>query len=158
MEKLKLSQIIVVEGKYDAIKLDSFVDALIIPVHGFSIFKDDEKKQLLKTLGEKNGIILLTDSDRAGFKIRTYIQNICRRAKITDVYIPQIAGKESRKASPSKEGTLGVEGINRDILIRCFADAGITVDGVADVRRSDMTYVDLFELGLSGTDNAAANR
>ena len=158
MEKLKLSQIIVVEGKYDAIKLDSFVDALIIPVHGFSIFKDDEKKQLLKTLGEKNGIILLTDSDRAGFKIRTYIQNICRKAKITDVYIPQIEGKESRKASPSKEGTLGVEGINRDILIRCFADAGITVDGVADVRRSDMTYVDLFELGLSGTDNAAANR
>ena len=158
MEKLKLSQIIVVEGKYDAIKLDSFVDALIIPVHGFSIFKDDEKKQLLKTLGEKNGIILLTDSDRAGFKIRTYIQNICRKAKITDVYIPQIAGKESRKASPSKEGTLGVEGINRDILIRCFADAGITADGVADVRRSDMTYVDLFELGLSGTDNAAANR
>ncbi|MBR2502939.1 MAG: toprim domain-containing protein, partial [Oscillospiraceae bacterium] len=126
MEKIKISQIIVVEGKYDAIKLDSFVDALIIPVNGFSVFKDDEKKQLLRQLGEKNGIILLTDSDSAGFKIRNYIQNICRKAEIINVYIPQIQGKESRKAAPSKEGTLGVEGINREILMQCFAQAGIT--------------------------------
>ena len=157
-DKIKLNEIIVVEGKYDAKKLDSFVDGLIIPVHGFSIFKDDEKKLLLKQLGDKNGIILLTDSDRAGFKIRNYIQNICRRAKITNVYIPQIECKESRKASPSKEGTLGVEGINKDILLRCFADAGITAEGITDVHKSRMTYMDLYELGLSGTDNAVINR
>ena len=158
MEKIKVKQIIVVEGKYDAIKLDSIVDGLIIPVHGFSIFKDTEKKQLLKMLGEKNGIILLTDSDAAGFKIRNYIQNICRKAEITNVYIPQVQGKESRKAVPSKEGTLGVEGINKETLLKCFADAGITAEGVADVHKSDMTYLDLYELGLSGTDNASENR
>ena len=158
MDKIKVSQIIVVEGKYDAIKLDSFVDGLIIPVNGFSIFKDDEKKLLLKQLGQKNGIILLTDSDTAGFKIRNYIQNICGKAKITNVYIPQIKGKESRKDTPSKEGTLGVEGIDKDILLKCFADAGITDAGIADVNKSDITYLDLFELGLSGTDNAAQNR
>ena len=158
MEKIKISQIIVVEGKYDAIKLDSFVDGLIIPVNGFSIFKDAEKKLLLKMLGEKNGIILLTDSDTAGFKIRNYIQNICRKAKITNVYIPQVQGKESRKATPSKEGTLGVEGIDKDTLLKCFRDAGITEAGIADVKKSDMTYLDLYELGLSGTDNASENR
>ena len=158
MEKIKISQIIVVEGKYDAIKLDSFVDGLIIPVNGFSIFKDDEKKMLLKELGQKNGIILLTDSDAAGFKIRTYISNICKNAKITNVYIPQIAGKESRKAQPSKEGTLGVEGIDKNILVKCLADAGITETGFTDVKKSDMTYLDLFQLGLSGTDNATQNR
>ncbi len=158
MEKIRLSQIVVVEGKYDAIKLDSIIDALIIPVNGFSIFKDDEKKLLLKQLGRKNGIVLITDSDAAGFKIRNYIQNICRNADIIDVYIPQIKGKESRKAVPSKEGTLGVEGIDRDILIKCLNDAGINETGVASVNKSDMTYLDLFELGLSGTDNAQENR
>ena len=158
MDKIKLNQIVVVEGKYDAIKLDSIVDGLIIPVNGFSIFKDDEKKQLLKQLGKKNGIILLTDSDSAGFKIRNYIQNICRNAKIINVYIPQIEGKESRKVVPSKEGTLGVEGIDKDVLLKCLADAGVTDFGVTDVKKSDMTYLDLFELGLSGTDNAITNR
>ncbi|MBR5251214.1 MAG: HAD-IA family hydrolase [Oscillospiraceae bacterium] len=158
MEKIKVNQVIVVEGKYDAIKLDSFVDGLIIAVNGFSIFRDDEKKQLLKQLGQKNGIILLTDSDSAGFKIRTYIQNICRNAQITDVYIPQVKGKESRKSNPSKEGTLGVEGIDKQTLLRCFRDAGITEAGFAPVKKSGLTYVDLFELGLSGTDNATQNR
>ena len=158
MEKIKLNQIVVVEGKYDAIKLDSIVDALIIAVNGFSIFKDDEKKQLLKDLGKKNGIVLLTDSDTAGFKIRNYIQNICHNAKITNVYIPQIAGKESRKAVGSKEGTLGVEGIDKQILLKCLEDAGVTDIGVTDIKKSDMTYLDLFQLGLSGTDNASENR
>ena len=158
MEKIKVKQIIVVEGKYDAVKLDSFIDGLIIPVNGFSIFKDTEKKQLLKQLGEKNGIILLTDSDTAGFKIRNYISNICKKAKITNVYIPQVKGKEPRKAAPSKEGTLGVEGIDKQTLIKCFADAGITNLGTAEVNKSQLTYLDLFQLGLSGTENAAENR
>ena len=158
MEKIKLNQIVVVEGKYDAIKLDSIIDGLIIAVNGFSIFKDDEKKQLLKELGRKNGIILITDSDAAGFKIRNYIQNICRNANIINVYIPQIMGKESRKTVPSKEGTLGVEGIDKQILIECLKSAGVTDAGISDVKKSDMTYIDLYELGLSGTENAADNR
>jgi len=83
-----------VEGKYDAIKLDSIIDGLIIPVNGFSVFSDEEKKSLLKKLGRENGIILVTDSDTAGFKIRNYINNICRGSKIINVYIPPVKGKE----------------------------------------------------------------
>lgn len=118
MEKIKVSQVVVAEGKYDAIKLDSIIDGLIIPVHGFSVYSDDEKKNLLKQLGRKNGIILITDSDSAGFKIRNYVQNICRGSEIINVYIPPVKGKESRKQSASKEGLLGVEGIEKDILMK----------------------------------------
>lgn len=156
MEKIKVRQIVVVEGKYDAIKLDSIIDGLIIPVNGFSVFSDDEKKNLLKNLGRKNGIILVTDSDTAGFKIRNYVQNICRGSEIINVYIPAVTGKESRKPSPSKEGLLGVEGIEKTMLLKCFADAGIT--GETPVHKSEMTYTDLFELGLSGTSDATKNR
>ncbi|MEG1863640.1 MAG: toprim domain-containing protein, partial [Oscillospiraceae bacterium] len=106
MEKIKVNQIIVVEGKYDAIKLDSILEGLIIPVNGFSVFTDQDKKNLLKELGKKSGIILITDSDTAGFKIRNYIQNICRDSEIIHVYIPNVKGRESRKSNPSKEGFL----------------------------------------------------
>ncbi len=157
MEKIKVSQVVVVEGKYDAIKLDSIVDGLIIPVHGFSVYSDDEKKNLLKQLGRKNGIILITDSDFAGFRIRNYVQNICRGSEIINVYIPPVQGKESRKQSPSKEGLLGVEGIDKTTLLRCLQDAGVTT-GQSSVVKDDMTYSDLFELGLSGTANATENR
>ncbi len=157
MEKIKVSQVVVVEGKYDAIKLDSIIEGLIIPVNGFSVFSDVEKKNLLKQLGEKNGIILITDSDTAGFKIRNYVQNICRNSRIINVYIPSIEGKESRKQNFSKEGLLGVEGINKDILLKCLRDAGVASTGVP-VKNENLTYTDLFELGLSGTANATANR
>ncbi|MBR5521805.1 MAG: HAD-IA family hydrolase [Oscillospiraceae bacterium] len=156
MEKIKVSQVVVVEGKYDAIKLDSIIDGLIIPVNGFSVFSDSEKKSLLKNLGKKNGIILVTDSDTAGFKIRNYVQNICRGSEIINVYIPPVSGKESRKATPSKEGLLGVEGIEKEVLLKCFTDAGVT--GQTVVHKSEMTYADLFRLGLSGTANATDNR
>ncbi|MEG0091360.1 MAG: toprim domain-containing protein, partial [Oscillospiraceae bacterium] len=126
MEKIKVNQVVVVEGKYDAIKLDSIIEGLIIPVNGFSIFKDEEKKLILKQLGTKNGIILVTDSDTAGFKIRNYLRNICKKANIIDVYIPNIEGKEPRKAEQSKEGFLGVEGVSKEILLKCFRDAGIS--------------------------------
>ena len=157
MEKIKVSQVVVVEGKYDAIKLDSIIDGLIIPVNGFSVFSDSEKKNLLKNLGEKNGIILITDSDTAGFKIRNYVQNICRKSQIINVYIPPVAGKESRKQTPSKEGLLGVEGIDKETLIRCLQDAGVNQLEI-NVKKENLTYTDLFELGLSGTANATENR
>ncbi len=157
MEKIKVSQIVVVEGKYDAIKLDSIIDGLIIPVNGFSVFSDEEKKNLLKTLGEKNGIILITDSDTAGFKIRNYVQNICRKSEIINVYIPPVHGKESRKQTPSKEGLLGVEGIDKATIIRCLHNAGVD-SAETNENKQSMTYTDLFELGLSGTANATANR
>ena len=156
MEKIHVSQIVVVEGKYDAIKLDSIIDGIIIPVNGFSVYKDSEKKELLKTLGRENGIILITDSDYAGFKIRNYLQNICRDSQITNVYVPRIQGKESRKDKPSKEGLLGVEGIDREIILKCLKDAGVSTGET--VRKSDMTYADLYELGLSGGENSAKIR
>ena len=157
MEKIKVSQVVVVEGKYDAIKLDSIIDGLIIPVNGFSVFTDEDKKSLLKDLGRKNGIILITDSDAAGFKIRNYLSNVCRGSDITNVYIPPVKGKESRKSAPSKEGLLGVEGIDRQTLLDCFARAGVTAQKSA-VNVYNFTYNDLYELGLSGTRNAADNR
>ncbi len=157
MEKIKVSQVVVVEGKYDAIKLDSIIDGLIIPVNGFSVFSDEEKKSLLKNLGRRNGIILITDSDTAGFKIRNYIKNICRGSEIINVYIPQVNGKESRKAAPSKEGYLGVEGVSKEILLKCLDDAGVTGKRT-NVKENNLTYIDLFDLGLSGTHNATENR
>lgn len=157
-EKIKVKQIVVVEGKYDAIKLDSVIEGLIIPLNGFSIFKDEEKKLLLKHLGEKNGIILITDSDTAGFKIRNYIQNICKKAEIINVYIPNIKGKESRKLKISKEGFLGVEGVEKSVLLQCFTDAGVTMDSSNPTQGGGLTYLDLFDLELSGTENSSQNR
>ncbi|MBR6610566.1 MAG: HAD-IA family hydrolase [Oscillospiraceae bacterium] len=157
MNKIKVSQVVVVEGKYDAIKLDSIVEGLIIPVHGFTVYSDEEKKNLLKQLGKKNGIILITDSDSAGFRIRNYVQNICRGSEIINVYIPPVQGKESRKQSPSKEGLLGVEGIDKDVLVKCLEQAGVN-GTYSEQDTPKMTYTDLFELGLSGTENATRNR
>ena len=157
MNKIKLKQIVVTEGKYDVIKLNSILDALIIPVNGFSIFKDSEKKELLKKLGKQNGIVVITDSDRAGFKIRNYINNICAGCDIKNVYIPNISGKESRKDSPSKEGYLGVEGIDKDIILKCFEQGGVTETAWYE-KEYKLTYSDLYELGLSGTDNSSQNR
>ncbi len=156
MKKIHVSQIVVVEGKYDAIKLDGIIDGIIIPVNGFSVYKDSEKKELLKTLGRENGIILITDSDYAGFKIRNYLQNVCCDSQITNVYVPRIQGKESRKDKPSKEGLLGVEGIDREIILKCLKDAGVSAGET--VRKSNMTYADLYELGLSGGENSAKIR
>lgn len=160
-EKIKLNQVVVVEGKYDAIKLDSILDRLIIPVNGFSVYNDDDKKNLLKNLGKKNGIVLVTDSDTAGFKIRNYIENICKGCDITNVYIPTVKGKEPRKSSPSKEGFLGVEGINRQTLRKCFEDANLVNNNLSiQLNRNSepLTFTDLYQLGLSGTDNASQNR
>ncbi|MEG2929149.1 MAG: HAD-IA family hydrolase [Oscillospiraceae bacterium] len=158
MEKIKVNQVVVVEGKYDAIKLDSIIEGLIIPVNGFSIFKDEEKKLILKQLGTKNGIILVTDSDTAGFKIRNYLRNICKKANIIDVYIPNIEGKEPRKAEQSKEGFLGVEGVSKEILLKCFRDAGISATPETVAKKGNLTYTDLYLLKLSGTDNSSKNR
>ena len=157
MEKIKVNEVVVVEGKYDAIKLDSIIDGLIIPVNGFSVFSDSEKKNLLKNLGEKNGIILITDSDSAGFKIRNYVQNICRKSRIINVYIPPVQGKESRKQIPSKEGLLGVEGIDKQTLLKCLQDAGVNSEETLE-NKDLLSYSDLYELGLSGTANATVNR
>ena len=158
MDKIKVSQVVVVEGKYDVIKLDSILDGLIIPVNGFSVFSDEDKKSLLKELGKKNGIILITDSDTAGFKIRNYVQNICNGSEIINVYIPTVKGTEARKTVPSKEGFLGVEGISKKLLLKCLEDAGVSANSISSENTGTLSYMDLFELGLSGTENSSQNR
>lgn len=145
---IKIDQAIIVEGKYDKIKLDSVIDGIIIVTNGFRIFRDKEKLGLIRYYAKKTGIIILTDSDSAGRKIRGYIKGAVPEGKVMNVYIPDIFGKEKRKEKPSAEGKLGVEGIDTNILLEAFRKAGITASSGG--KRSDITKQTLYELGLSG--------
>lgn len=149
---IKIDQAIIVEGKYDKIKLSSVVDGIIIVTNGFRIFKDKEKLELIRYYAQTTGIIILTDSDSAGRKIRGYIKGAVHDGSIKNVYIPDIFGKEKRKDKPSAEGKLGVEGIDSDILIKAFEKAGITASESDSVH--DITNMTLFENGLSGGQNS----
>lgn len=149
---IKINQAIIVEGKYDKIKLSSVVDGIIIVTNGFRIFKDKEKLELIRYYARTTGIIILTDSDSAGRKIRGYIKGAVHDGSIKNVYIPDIFGKEKRKDKPSAEGKLGVEGIDSDILIEAFEKAGITASESDSVH--DITNMTLFENGLSGGQNS----
>ena len=155
---IHLKQAVIVEGKYDKIKLSSIIDALIITTDGFSVFKDKEKIALIKGLAEKDGVIVLTDSDSAGFKIRNYIKGCTQKGKITNVYIPDIFGKEKRKAAPSKEGKLGVEGIPSNILIEAFVKAGVTVDSTERGQNEVVTRIRLYDDGFIGQADSAEKR
>lgn len=150
---LKINEAIIVEGKYDKIKLSSVVDAVIIVTNGFRIFKDAEKLALIRYYAEKTGIIILTDSDSAGRKIRGYIKGAVKNGKITNVYIPDIFGKEKRKEKPSAEGKLGVEGIDVETLISAFEKSGVCASEES-TRKQDITKSTLYELGLSGGKNS----
>lgn len=150
---LKINEAIIVEGKYDKIKLSSVVDAVIIVTNGFRIFKDAEKLALIRYYAEKTGIIILTDSDSAGRKIRGYIKGTVKNGKITNVYIPDIFGKEKRKEKPSAEGKLGVEGIDVETLISAFEKSGVCASEES-TRKQDITKSTLYELGLSGGKNS----
>ncbi len=148
---------IVVEGKYDIIKLSALIDGVLIPTGGFGIFKDKEKQALLRTLAAKTGLIILTDSDNAGFRIRRFIHNICGGKNVTDAYIPDIYGKEKRKVSASKEGKLGVEGIPIDILEEALTRAGAACSTTETPRRP-ISKMDFFDWGLTGGSNAVEKR
>lgn len=148
---------IVVEGKYDKIKLSSMVDGVIICTGGFRVYKDKEMQTMLRALAKKQGLAVLTDSDTAGFKIRGFLSSICGKENIVDVYIPDLYGKEKRKDHPSKEGKLGVEGVPEEVLQKAFADAGIGAELVLQ-KKDPITKMDLFELGLSGRAESALRR
>lgn len=153
---IKVNQAVIVEGRYDKIKLSNILDALIIETNGFGIYKDKKRLDFIRRLADERGIILITDSDHAGFQIRNYIASGIPADKITHIFIPDIYGKEKRKKEPSKEGKLGVEGISDDILEKLFQDLQIKSERVAPKNR--ITNYDLFAFGLSGTPNAAQNR
>ena len=156
MEKIKISQAVIVEGKYDKIKLSNIIDAFIIETNGFGIFKDKKKLGFIKKLADERGIIILTDSDHAGFMIRNHLSSAISKDKITNVYIPDVFGKEKRKASPSKEGKIGVEGMEKEALLNAFERAKINCE--IKENPDPITNYDLFELGLSGTPNAKENK
>ncbi|MBQ9078216.1 MAG: DUF4093 domain-containing protein [Ruminococcus sp.] len=153
---IKINQAVVVEGKYDKIKLSSIIDGIIIVTNGFGIFRDKEKMELIRYYASKTGIIILTDSDSAGRKIRGYIKGAVGNGDIRNVYIPDILGKEKRKEKPSAEGKLGVEGMDAEILLEAFEKAGITAS--ESLRTGDISKLTLFELGLSGGSNSKTLR
>ncbi len=153
---LKIKEAVIVEGKYDKIKLSNLIDTLIIETNGFAVFKDKKKLAFIRKLANERGIIVITDSDHSGFQIRNYISSSLPKDKIKHIYIPDIYGKEKRKKEPSKEGKLGVEGIDDKILLSLFEKANIEAQSVE--KRDLITSVDMFTLGLSGTPNATQNK
>lgn len=155
-----VKEAIIVEGTYDQIRLSNFLDAVIIKTNGFTIFKDKEKIETIKTLAKRTGIVILTDSDSAGFKIRNFIKQSITDGVVKHAYIPDICGKEKRKSEPSKEGLLGVEGISDDIILETLKISGCELDGKADeaYAKRPITKADLFILGLSGGNEASKKR
>ncbi len=147
---IKLRQAIVVEGRYDKAKLASIFDTTIIQTDGFAIFRSPEKLELIRRLARQDGIIILTDSDRAGFKIRSYIGGAVQDAQITHIYIPDIPGKERRKHRPSAEGKLGVEGVEDRLLVQAFEKAGVLDGAPPEPPARPITKLDLYEDGFAG--------
>lgn len=155
-EKIKLTEAVIVEGKYDKIKLSNILDAFIIETNGFAIFKDKFKLSFIKKLAKERGIIILTDSDHAGFMIRNYISSGVPKEQIKNVYIPDIFGKEKRKDAPSKEGKLGVEGMTKEVILTSLEKAGVS--STSSVCDNPITTVDFYDLGLTGGANSKAKR
>ena len=148
---------IVVEGKYDKIRLSALTDALILQTDGFGIFSDKEKQQFIKKTAREKGLMIITDSDAAGFQIRHFLENIASDADIVNVFIPDVYGKETRKAQPSKEGKIGVEGISTALLEEALRKSGAFYENDA-VNADPITYTDLYEAGLSGGPGSAERR
>ncbi len=154
-KKPRIDHIIIVEGKYDKIKLDSLFDADIVTTDGFGIFSDHEKKAYIKKLAEKRKILTATDSDGAGLVIRGFLSGLIPPDKIEHILIPPTPGKERRKSAPSKEGTLGLEGIDADTIRALFAPY---IVGTAKVTGDPISNVDLYEDGLIGADGSSELR
>lgn len=155
---LKIKEAVIVEGRYDKIKLSSIVDAPIIETNGFRVFSDKEKQNLIRQIADVRGILVLTDSDGAGFVIRNFLKGAVDKSKIKHCYIPQIEGKEKRKTQKSKEGFLGVEGVTDEIIINAIRSSGATIIGEEATAENRITKPQLFYLGLTGAENADHNR
>ncbi len=155
---VKVKEAILVEGRYDKNTLSQIVDAPIFETAGFGIFKDKAQMDMLRRVAEKRGLIVFTDSDGAGFVIRNHVKSAISGQYLKHAYIPDIYGKERRKAAPGKEGKLGVEGMTRDVILECLRRAGATFEDGAMEPTNQITKQDLMELGLSGGADAAAKR
>lgn len=157
---ITISQAVIVEGKYDKIRLKSFIDAPIIETNGFRIFKDKEKQQLIRKIAMVRGLVIMTDSDGAGFVIRNFLKGIVPNDKIINCYVPQILGKEKRKSQASKEGFIGVEGMEEEIILNALKNCKATlINEATPVKNTqEITKQDLYEFGFTGRDNSAILR
>lgn len=159
---IKIKEAIIVEGNYDKIKLSSIVDTMIICTNGFQVFKDSEKIALIRAIAEKRGIIVFTDSDRAGFIIRNYVKQSIAKENIKHAYLPDIFGKEKRKTSPSKEGKIGVEGVDKEVIISALKNAGATFfqedSPTSSGASKKVTKLDLYNDGFFGKDGSVKAR
>lgn len=155
---IKISQAIIVEGRYDKIKLSQIVDAPIIETNGFRVFSDRQKQLLIRRLAKTRGIIIMTDSDSAGFMIRNFLRGVADKSRIIHCYIPQIEGKEKRKPSKSKEGFLGVEGVSDEVILNALRKCGATVEVGSAQNRREITKKDMYLLGLTGSKNSSQYR
>lgn len=155
---VKVQQAILVEGRYDKNTLSQIVDAPIFETSGFGIFKNKEQMAFLRRVAERQGLIVFTDSDGAGFVIRNHIKSVIPGKYLLHAYIPDIPGKERRKAAPGKEGKLGVEGMTPEIILKALRDCGATMDGTAQEPRKAITKQDFMELGLSGGPGSSERR
>ena len=164
MSKLHLGRAVVVEGRYDKIRLSNLTDALIVTTDGFGIFNDREQQRFIHKLAAERGLIILTDSDAAGFKIRAFVKQIAAPGSVTDVYVPDVHGKERRKTEPSKEGKLGVEGLPDEVIIEAIKRAGLLTDDELAARSEPLkqkeryTTADLYSMGLTGGADSAERR
>ena len=155
----RVREVIVVEGRYDKNALRQVVDATVVETRGFGIFNDRERLALLRRLAEERGLILLTDSDGAGFVIRNFLKGAIPKDRLKQAYIPDVYGKERRKSAPGREGKLGVEGMNPGVLLQALERAGATFeDGPAAGDRAPITKGDFYALGLTGGRDSAARR
>lgn len=155
---IRVKQPIVVEGKYDKITLENIIDGLIITTDGFGIFKNKEKRAMLRTLAQKNGIIIMTDSDSAGSVIRSHLKQVLGDCKIINVYVPCVEGKEKRKTVKSREGLLGVEGMTAEIILDALERSGVSSQEVPLKEKGKISKTDLFTIGLNGRENSAKLR
>ena len=155
----RIQEAIVVEGRYDKNTLSQIVDTLILETNGFGLFNDPERMALLRRAAEKRGIIVLTDSDGAGFVIRNRIKGAVPKELVKHAYIPDVYGKEKRKRKPGKEGKLGVEGMTPEIILQALRNAGATIEGETEKRTAGaITKADLMALGLAGIPGSEEKR
>ena len=156
--RLHIREVILVEGKYDKQRLETVVDAIILQTDGFRIFKDREKRELIRQMALHRGILILTDSDTAGFRIRGFVKNIVGgKGTVRNVYIPDVLGKEKRKAKPSKEGKLGVEGMDAQLLRHILEEQGLAHREEGE-KQEPITKLHFYQDGLTGGEGAAARR
>lgn len=151
----KVKEAIIVEGTYDKIKLSSFIEGIILTTHGFAVYSNEEFVATFSELAKRLGIVILTDSDHAGQRIRNFIKDKVKEGTVLHAYIPDIEGKERRKRTVSAEGLLGVEGMTEDIIIKALRDAGCTVDDeIQKDKDSKITKAQLYLLGITGGKNS----